>query len=49
MESRNQIDAMREQLNDMEKQLKAIKITILHTMNYLAGKLFKEVKKNAES
>ena len=47
LESRNQIDAMRDQLKDMEKNLKIIKVNILHVMNYLSGKLFlKQIKKN---
>ena len=47
LESRKQIDNMREQLKAMEKNLKRIKTDILHTMNYLAGRL-SELKEASE-
>ena len=48
LESRRQIDDMREQLRSMEKNLERIKIDILHTMNYLAGKLFELKEEDSE-
>lgn len=47
LESRKQIDNMREQLKAMEKNLKRIKTDILHTMNYLASRL-SELKEASE-
>jgi len=47
LESRKQIDNILEQLKAMEKNLKRIKTDILHTMNYLAGRL-SELKEASE-
>lgn len=47
LESCKQIDNILEQLKAMEKNLKRIKTDILHTMNYLAGRL-SELKEASE-